>query len=87
MPATAIHAGPSDHYKYNEFMRFMNRVSDGDVKIENSQQPISTWSDFAAETHETEAAAAPTATTSNQENDWVKDFADDQAKQGITEQS
>lgn len=64
-------------------MRFMNKVSDGDVKIENSQQPISAWNEFVAESGETEAAAVPKATTSNQENDWVKDFADHKAKQGI----
>lgn len=82
LPA-AMHAGPSEHYKYNEFMRFMNRVSDGDVNIENSQQPIGAWTDEFAETSEADViAAAATATTSDQENDWVNDFAEHKAKQG-----
>lgn len=57
----------------------MNRVSDGDVNIENRQQPIDTWSEeFAAET----GATAAVATTLTQESDWVEDFAEHKAKQG-----
>lgn len=63
-------------------MRFMNRVSDGEVKIENSQQPIHSWTDeFASETSEAGATAA--ATTSDNDSDWVRDFAEHKAKQGI----
>lgn len=63
-------------------MRFMNRVSDGEVKIENSQQPINSWTDeFSTETSETGATAA--ISTSEQDSDWVRDFAEHKAKQGI----
>ncbi|XP_031629596.1 peroxisomal targeting signal 1 receptor [Contarinia nasturtii] len=78
-------AGPSEHYRYNEFMRFMNRVSDGDVNIENRQQTLSqqtfeTWTDEFT-THAGEAGA--TASTSNQDSDWVRDFAEHKAKQDV----
>lgn len=76
-------AGPSEHYKYNEFMRFMNRVSDGDVNIEDSQQPIASWTDeFAAQNSEAGATASASATATNQDADWVRDFAEHKAKQG-----
>lgn len=82
--ADFAHPGHSEHYKYNEFMRFMNRVSDGEVKIENSQQPIHSWTDeFASETSEAGATAAGAATTSENDSDWVRDFAEHKAKQGI----
>lgn len=62
-------------------MRFMNKVSDGEVKIENSQQPIHSWTDeFASETSESAAVAAA---TSEQDSDWVRDFAEHKAKQGM----
>ncbi|XP_055311031.1 peroxisomal targeting signal 1 receptor isoform X2 [Sitodiplosis mosellana] len=88
LPAELAHPGHSEHYKYNEFMRFMNRVSDGEVKIENSQQPIHSWTDeFAAETSEAgvtaAAAAAAAVTTSEQDSDWVRDFAEHKAKQDV----
>lgn len=74
-----IQAGNYEHHKYNEFMRFMNKVSDGDVKIENSQQAINSWNDFAPETSE---AGATASSTSAQGSDWVRDFAEHKAKQG-----
>lgn len=70
----------SEQFKYSEFMRFMNKVSDGDVKIESSQQPIShSW------TEEFDAQASGDKSTvldANQESDWVQDFAEHKAKQG-----
>lgn len=56
-------------------MRFMNKVSDGDVKIESSQQPISdSWTKDFETQKVTEA--------DNDEADWVQDFAEHKAKQG-----
>lgn len=63
-----IHAGNMEHLKYNAIRRFMNTVSDGDVKIENSQQAGRSWVDAA------QAAATLV--------DWVHDFAEHKEKQG-----
>lgn len=69
-----------EHYKYNEFMRFMNRMGDGDVRIENSQQPMTSWADdFEAGASE---AGATAIQPTDQDADWVRDFAEHKAKQG-----
>lgn len=73
-----MHAGNMEHLKYNEFRRFMNTVSDGDVKIENSQQAGRSWVDDFEDAAQAEAAA----TLNDQDSDWVRDFAEHKAKQG-----
>lgn len=73
-------AGHLENYKYNEFMRFMNHHS-GDVRIEDSQQPMTSWADdFEAGAAEAGATAVPLPT--DQDADWVRDFAEHKAKQG-----
>lgn len=73
-----MHAGNMEHLKYNEFRRFMNTVSDGDVKIENSQQAGRSWVDDFGNAAQAEAVAIHT----DQDSDWVRDFAEHKAKQG-----
>lgn len=72
------HAGNMEHLKYNEFRRFMNTVSDGDVKIEHSQQAGRSWVDDFEDAAQAEAAASVV----DQDSDWVRDFAEHKAKQG-----
>lgn len=68
--------------EYNDFMRFMNRISDGDVNIENAQQSNDSWTDeFTTQRNESGAEGA-TASTSDQEADWLRDFETQKAKQG-----
>lgn len=74
-----VHAGHMEHLKYNEFRRFMNTVSDGNVKIENSQQAGRSWADDFEDAAQAEAAASSTV---EQDSDWVRDFAEHKAKQG-----
>lgn len=63
-------------------MRFMNKVSDGDVNIESIQQPISqSWTDeFEMGTRN--PSGETTITNSNPESDWIQDFAEHKTKQG-----
>lgn len=72
----------SEQFKYSEFMRFMNKVSDGEVKIESSQQPIgNSWTEeFDAQNTASAKDAAPNV---NQESDWIQDFEEHKARQGV----
>lgn len=78
LPLHTTQPGLSEQFKYSEFMRFMNKVSDG----ESSQQPIDTWTEeFTKEMGEAQGSAS-TSTQLNQEDEWVRDFAEHKAKQG-----
>lgn len=91
---TLQNALSSDQITYSEFMRFMNKVSDG----ENSQQLIDTWSELTSQTDQIDATLAspqasasapaanvtdtPSTSATNEEGDWVRDFAEHKSLQG-----
>lgn len=61
-------------------MNFMNKVNDSDVnRIDNTQLASKSWTDeFENQNVAKTASAVP-----EQDSDWVQDFADHKAKQGI----
>lgn len=61
----------------------MNTVSDGDVKIEHSQQAGRSWVDDFEDAAQAETAAKLV----DQDSDWVRDFAEHKAKQGKFQKS
>lgn len=71
----------SEQFRVSEFMNFMNKVNDSDVNrmLDSTQVASKSWTDeFDKQNVDSTATAVPV-----QESDWVQDFADHKAKQGI----
>lgn len=69
----------SEQMTYSEFMRFMDNTGDGEA----TQQLANTWSELTREEPDAAAeAAAASASATNQEADWVRDFAEHKTQQG-----
>lgn len=61
-------------------MNFMNKVNNSDVnRIDSSQVAIQSWTDE----FENQNVESTTSNVPENESDWVQDFADHKAKQGI----